>query len=188
MLKTAIKKSKGQVQVAQVRAAVPLLYAHWEGFVKQASTQYLEYVCRSGARFSELQNAFVFLGLKKKVSKVVESSNKKLGVEAVAFIRESLEEIALFDYKGAIDTGSNLSSSVLQEIICCIALDSSRYDAYANLIDERLLKRRNQIAHGEFLDLDAQSWNELSGEVLALLRMFKTDIENCASTRSFKKQ
>ncbi|NDW53616.1 MAE_28990/MAE_18760 family HEPN-like nuclease [Aliiroseovarius sp. PrR006] len=186
VLKTAVQKASGQAQVAQVRAGVTILYAHWEGFVKQASTQYLEYICRSGTKYSELQDAFVFLGLRKQISRIAVSSKTKAGIEAIEFMRKGLGETASFDYQSAIDTASNLSSTVFEDIATSVAIDPKPYTPYSKLIDESLLNRRNKIAHGEFLDLDAKSWKELSDEVLILLRMFKTDIENCATMRSFK--
>ena len=61
ILKMLIKKHKRKHEryVALHRAAVPVLYAHWEGFVKQAATFYLELVSRQWLKLSELSSNFV---------------------------------------------------------------------------------------------------------------------------------
>ncbi|QPE02123.1 hypothetical protein IT784_05390 [Salmonella enterica subsp. enterica serovar Typhimurium] len=56
-----------------------------------------------------------------------------------------------------------------------------------NFIDESLLKRRNCIAHGEYLDIDANEWRNLSKETLTLMRTFKNEVLNNASTRKYLK-
>ena len=48
------------------------------------------------------------------------------------------------------------------------------------------MKRRNGIAHGEYLDLSGEDFRTLADEVIKLLRMYKTDIENLASSDAYR--
>jgi hypothetical protein len=50
------------------------------------------------------------------------------------------------------------------------------------------LERRNKIAHGEYLDLTHDNYRELADEILILLRLFKTDIENAAVLSKYLQQ
>ena len=59
-----------------------------------------------------------------------------------------------------------------------MGIDAKPYETKFNLIDSSLLKRRNCIAHGEYLELELNSYRLLADEVLALMRQLKTDIEN----------
>lgn len=43
-LKIVVRSSDKLSRNTAVRAAIPLLYGHWEGFIKNASTHYLDYV------------------------------------------------------------------------------------------------------------------------------------------------
>jgi len=61
-------------------------------------------------------------------------------------------------------------------------------DTRFNLIDESLLKRRNNIAHGEYLDLGAEDFLTLVDDVTMLMRSYKNDVSNAASTRSYRRQ
>jgi len=80
----------------------------------------------------------------------------------------------------AIDTESNLSSSVFENIALSIGIDPEPFKAKNNLIDESLLERRNTIAHGEYADLAPNDYRSLADEVIALMRDYKTAIENAA--------
>src|SRR5258708_7223682 len=89
--------------------------------------------------------------------------------------------------KWAIDTESNLKARVFEEIADSIGIGANAYESRFNLIDESLVARRNRIAHGEYLDLDSDGWRTLADDVIALMRHFKTDIENAASLSRFLK-
>ncbi|NJM61748.1 MAG: hypothetical protein HC849_18575, partial [Oscillatoriales cyanobacterium RU_3_3] len=48
------------------------------------------------------------------------------------------------------------------------------------LIDIKLLKTRNEIAHGNYSAFDREEYIELHREVIGMLDMFRTQIENAA--------
>ncbi|MET3230843.1 UNVERIFIED_ORG: hypothetical protein ABIC54_003039 [Burkholderia sp. 1263] len=184
-LKFAVQSNKGLREATVVRAGIPLLYAHWEGFVKAASIAYLEYVNSQGKKYADLDDCFVVFGLKKHLHTLVTTGRTHANLEALRFVRSSMQDRAQLQFGGAVDTESNLSSAVFENIAFSIGIDTTKYQAKFNLIDESLLRRRNKIAHGEFIDMTAKAWRELADEVLEILRAFKTDIENAASLSSF---
>lgn len=163
-LKILVKRSDNIASTTAVRAAIPLLYGHWEGFIKSSATYYLQFINGQSLKYSELTSCFVVFGVKKKLNRTA-----KLKVDT------------------AIRTEFNLSSKVFVNILKSIGFGTDRYEARFNLIDESLLKRRNYIAHGEYLDVEADGFRDLADEILCMLRWFKTDIENAASLGLFKK-
>ncbi|HFG1639951.1 TPA: MAE_28990/MAE_18760 family HEPN-like nuclease, partial [Vibrio cholerae] len=76
---------------------------------------------------------------------------------------------------------------VFSNIAKSIGIDTEKYESRYNLIDEGLLNKRNYIAHGEYLDVDSDGFRNLADEILHLLRLYKTDIENAASLAAYKK-
>ena len=94
--------------------------------------------------------------------------------------------MAKISLSNAINTESNLSSNVFANIATSVGVNIKKYAAHSNLIDESLLNRRNKIAHGDYLDLDIGAFEGLVEEVLLLLRQYKNDIENLASTAAYK--
>lgn len=187
-MKTAVRESAFIAESTMIRAAVPLLYAHWEGFVKNAATGYLNYVNNQGLSYAELRSCFVVFGLKKALIELNDSRKSAASIAAIDFVRDQLGERARLKIDTAINTASNLSSSVLQNILLSVGIDPSGYETRYKLIDESLLKRRNNIAHGEYVDIKREDWAALADEVLVLLRQLKTDIENATTLATFKRQ
>lgn len=187
-LKLAVKKTGGLSKWTVIRAAVPLLYAHWEGFVKNTATNYLMFVNSQGLRYDELKSCFIVLGLKKQLTEVIVSNKSELTVAAVDFILAGMKTKANLKITAAINTESNLSSKVFENIATSIGLDVTFYKSKYHLIDESLLKRRNGIAHGEYLHVNPEDYRKLADEVLNLLRQFKTDLQNSAANSGFARK
>lgn len=186
-MKSAVKQSAFISENTIVRAAIALLYAHWEGFVKNAASGYLTYVNNQGLTYSQLQSCFVVFGLKKTLNELTQSRKSALNIAAVNFVRDQLGERAKLKLDSAIDTASNLSSEVFRNILLSVGIDPSGYETRFNLIDESLVKRRNNIAHGDYLEVKKQDWANLADEVLLMLRQLKTDIENASTLAAFKR-
>jgi len=186
-LKDAVKSSAYISQRTLVRASIALLYAHWEGFIKSAATAYVTYVNNQGLSYSELQTCFVVLGFKKVLHDAQQSKQSQLNVTLVNFLRDGLVAKCKLKIDTAINTESNLSASVSENILHAVGFATAPYEAKANLIDESLLKRRNTIAHGEYVDVANDDWAKLADEVLQILRQFKTDIENAMALSAFRR-
>lgn len=184
--KNCCKKSDHLSKSTAVRAAIPLLYGHWEGFIKNASTFYLEYINGQALTYRELKSCFIVFGLKKKLNELTNSRNSITSISTLDFLRNELDERAKLKIDSAIRTEFNLSSKVFTNIVTSIGIDARKYESRFNLIDESLLNRRNHIAHGEYLDVDADGFRGLADEILMLLRWYKTDIENAVSLEYFK--
>ncbi len=46
-----------------IRASIPLLYAHWEGFVRRIGSAYVEFVARSRLKNEELSTHFLAVAI-----------------------------------------------------------------------------------------------------------------------------
>lgn len=169
------------------RAGVALLYAHWEGFIKRSSEIYLEYVSSRQLQYRELKSCFAVFGLKAKLSMLSESRKSKTNVDAFDFILAGLDGVAKINLSNAVNTESNLTSKVFENIASAIDIDTAQYDTKFNLIDESLVARRNSIAHGEYLSLSGREFAELVEDILGLMRTYKTDLENAVSLESYKR-
>ena len=181
--------SKANNQQAKyfVRAGVALVYAHWEGFIKVSSEIYLSYVESRRLKYRELKSCFVLFGLKAKISSIAESRKTAPNVMAFDFILDEMNEIARMRLANAVNTESNLTSRVFENIAASLDIDLKPYDTKFNLIDEGLVRCRNQIAHGEYLDISSKEFGELFAEVVGLMRLYKTDLENAASLQAYKR-
>lgn len=182
-LKSVLAKTPEKKKTALIRACVPILYAHWEGFVKQSAKFYLNYVSCQRLKYKELNDCFVAVGLMRELSAY---GSKNGSLSSVNFFRKKMNDVAVFPKDGVINTKSNLNSEVMNDILSMIGFDNKNYQTKNNFIDESLLARRNSIAHGEYVDLSFDSYEDISDTVISLLRQFKNDIENNASQALFK--
>lgn len=170
---------------AVLSSGVTLLYAHWEGYIKTASTSYLEFVARQGLTYDELAINFVAIAMKFKLNEASETNKATIFTEVANFMLTQTSQRSLIPHEDVISTASNLSSSILREIVCVLGLDYSFYETKEVIINEQLLKRRNGIAHGEYLLLDREEYQQLHDEILAMMEDFRTQIENNASQKFY---
>ncbi|WP_016952868.1 MAE_28990/MAE_18760 family HEPN-like nuclease [Anabaena sp. PCC 7108] len=179
-----LKNVSPQRHNALIRSGVCILYAHWEGFVKLAANSYLEYVAMQKLCYDQLASNFLALAMKEKLKETKETNKVSLYIPVCDFFLSQLNTRCSLPKK-AISTASNLSSEILKEISHILGLDFSLYSTKSKLIDEKLLEARNKIAHGNDLIIDREEYIELHTEVIAMLDIFRNQIENAAVNKDF---
>lgn len=122
--------------------------------------------------------------MKEKLKEVKETNKPSLYIPVCNFFLSELDQRCLLP-KEAISTASNLSSEILKEITNILGIDFSLYSTKSVLIDTKLLKRRNEIAHGNYLMFDREEYIELHTEVIEMLDIFRNQIENAALEKKF---
>jgi hypothetical protein len=175
---------------AVLRGGIALLYAHWEGYVKTVANSYLEFVSRQQLNYSDLAINFVAIAMKTELNKAQSTNKATVYTEVTAFILTQANQRSTIPYEGIVSTDSNLSSTVLREITCLLGLDYSFYELKEKIIDEKLLSRRNKIAHGEslpYLSLDREEYQELQEQILEMMENFRTQVENNACQGLFNR-
>jgi hypothetical protein len=187
-LKGLAQEMQGQIRSRVIiRSAVALLYAHWEGFVKKSSSYYLEFVSSHRLPYGRLAPNFVALSLKAKFNELA-VSDKISGANLLAeFFCTSLNRQSSVPYKGAVDTKSNLSSKVLQDILSALGIAHDNFSTKMNFIDSNLVNPRNHIAHGEDFVLTVAEYIVLHDSVMELLETYRNEVENAAVLRLFER-
>lgn len=167
-----------------IRSGICILYAHWEGFVKLAGNSYVEYIRTKRLRYGQLSSNFLALAMKEKLKQAKETNKASLYIPVCDFFFQLDERCSL--PKNPISTASNLSSEILKEITHTLGIDFSLDSTKSKLIDEKLLKTRNEIAHGEdSLTIDRKQYIELQTMVMEMLEEFRNRIENAAINQDF---
>lgn len=182
--------SKKAAKITSLRAGITLLYAHWEGLIKNLATYYLCYVSFQDCRYGELKPNFMALAINKDIKLFIDSSKASLHNQVVNKIRTEDNNKAKIPYGEVIKTGSNLNSSNFIEIMETIGLDYEEYKPSFVMIDEVLLKMRNEIAHGErieSIDLDEKRFNEIYNVVTDLMNKFVVQITNAVYLKQYRK-
>jgi hypothetical protein len=186
-LKYLLESSDGNRtrQTVLTRAALALLYAHWEGYVKAVSEMYLEFVCMQRCRNVELSDCMLAATLRTLLLSSESSHKISSHVEVVRFFRTGMDARSRLPYKSVVRTESNLSSTVLLEILRTLGFDASDYESKSHMLDHQLLAKRNHIAHGSALAIDKDEYLHLHDEILALMNLLRNYIENAAATGAY---
>ena len=184
LLKSKIPSEKNSLQSAMIRSALPLLYAHWEGFVKLTMSYYLEYISRKHIKNSELKHTFIALSLQNKLGDLSNSSIENK-TKIIDFIFNDIDKQSNIPRKNIINTKSNLKFDVLKEILFILDLDDSHIDSQKELIDD-LVTARNFIAHGEQKLIDYQTYENFLNDIISLMDYLKTTIENNAIQEKYR--
>lgn len=172
-------------QQAMLRSSVCILYAHWEGYIKNTATCYLNYVALKGLKYRDLTPNFVALGIRSQLQAAEKSNRMTIHMRVTEFLLSDLRQNASLPWSNAVSTKDNLNSDVLQEVLCLLNIDYTPYETKKVIIDEKLLGHRNKIAHGERIHLDIADYEEIYAEIVALMDMFRNDVENAALTKAF---
>lgn len=182
----SIPEQNTQKQKTFLRTAVPILYAHWEGFVNNASTNYLKFIKSKELRHNELQLQFITLSLRNKLS-LLEAKNIETQTEIIHFLINEFNNKAHLPYKNIINTKSNLRFSVFKQILFLIGLDENNFLKYNSLVDD-LVDLRNHIAHGRNSSIDKVTYDNFYAETVNLLTYFKTELENSVALEKYRKE
>lgn len=128
------------------RMCVPMIYAHWEGFVVDSFKIMLRYLNRLELLAIHVPTNLVVVSMGDSYRTL---SGKQSFIQRVSFTDRFSEVLGGgVKFPPRINTKSNLKSTVLNEICDMFQLDYLMFSEVAPDID-RLVNLRNSIAHGE---------------------------------------
>jgi hypothetical protein len=183
-LRLMINKAREHEKSALRRCAIPILYAHWEGFTKFAAECYLDLVWRQRLPYSQLKGNFLALACRTSMSDLGNNTRIKAHLGVVEFVLFNQGNQA--EFTRSISADSNLNSAVLQDILAEIGLKCDQdYSVKLLFLDASLLKNRNDIAHGRKIEVDDVTYNEIHKNVMELLDHTLNSIENAAVQKTY---
>jgi hypothetical protein len=168
------------------RMAIPLLYANWEGYVKEVCLLYLEYIERSGTKNRELKAEILGYLWSSSLKPLTGGINfeKKRCIAELAL--NSMGDVVKFsESERNIDTKSNLNFDILENISAHLCFDVSFLTPYRRHLNA-LVNLRNNIAHGSFPStMDYDIFDEHAKSILELMENFENIIIQNLTNRNF---
>lgn len=128
-----------------LRAAWALLYAHYEGFCKQALSIYFDEVTSCGLPCKNLPSAIKLHALEKELKRMKSLKSDGLLSAIEDFSLAMLDSDPEFP---EVDTRSNLWPSTLIDLLLRADLNPSKVKEHSAKL-KTLVSRRNDIAHGK---------------------------------------
>lgn len=130
---------------ALIRSGITLLYAHWEGYIKCAASAYLEFVSnvakQENLKYRDLTYNFIAIAMKSELNEASSTNQSTIHNKVVQFLIEGMHKRANIPTQDVIQTGSNLSSKVLYQILSVLGIDYKPYEIEQVLIDKKLLQK-----------------------------------------------
>ncbi|MGQ5796875.1 MAE_28990/MAE_18760 family HEPN-like nuclease [Serratia sp. IR-2025] len=194
VMRKLIDSSSGVAKHSAIRASVVMLYSHWEGHIKKAGKLYINYLNHLGLKYSAMSENNLTVGLFSNFNSENQGRSFYSFGKYVDFItvKHGNDKFNV-DSDKVINTKSNLQLEVLSEIFAVIGISDTQFLSNKLYIDEKLLKYRNCIAHGEDtrkneeIKLDPVSYQELHEKVVELIAVFDTDLCNHVVLEKYKK-
>lgn len=183
-----------------------LLYSHWEGYIKNSSKLYLNFVGKTKYKFAELTDNFsaIFIkGLVKELNKSNDSValctelkliNNVSELHNIKVTKKLKVNVENAQDKSFINTQDNLSSNVFKNICETTGLGyKDIYDVKKRIIDHDLLHNRNSISHGNIvLDnetsfLEFNNIKKLRDYILLVIETYRDELLYYAVNNCFLK-
>lgn len=187
-LKRAIKDAPVVSRSSLLRAFVPVLYAHWEGFSIRACQIFFKYITDRKILVSKLSPHYGHLIFMKRFSSAI--SSRPSFDERVRLLSEIRSESNVRFAKlpdELIEASSNLNSARMRSLCVLCGIDASFMDGADELVDIQMLKRRNEIAHGEWSTINFDEVDTLSDRIFDLITTFRNQLETVIWDDGFRK-
>lgn len=187
-LRTGVRKSTGPAIDTATRAAVALAYAHWEGYVVRASRALLDYVTGLRLSYEDLADSYVAMCMSGRFTQA-EQSTRRIGrhIDVVRTLRKPASRAMFPDGDALIQAEGNLKADKFRDLVVRLGLDESPFELHYRWLDSELLRRRNQIAHGQAGYADVDFAVDALTIVAALLDQFRTAVQNAVVLEVYKR-
>jgi hypothetical protein len=163
-----------------------MLYAHWEGYIKDSCNAYVEFVTVRRLRCDELSDGLLRTVLESLGKRVIAGDEEALQA-LVDAIRRPSESRARISKGTMVDTKSNLRFKVLCDILLHIGFSTEDFLTKDKLIDKSLCDRRNSIAHGREDFPPPGDFTDLLAGVMEMMEQVRDQIMAGARLKSYKR-
>jgi hypothetical protein len=177
-IRRAGQDQRNGYEIGVRKAALALVYAHWEGYVKFVGEAYLKYVAARKIQYSKLSIEFSAIDVPRLIKKF-KTEGMKVG-SAIEFLND-LSQFLQGQFKDQskvkLPVEGNLNYDRLCEICVICGIDQLKVIADGSFLDERVLGVRNRIAHGASVTVTEEELRAASDFVIEGMRSFRNEIE-----------
>ena len=180
-----LHSSNSNTQKTLIRGGIVLLYAHWEGFVKYSTKQYYNYVVLKKKNMKDLNLCFQAICVRKYIHSLLESNKIVIQNDSVKYFHSNLDKRAKLPSEIPIRT-SNLSFEKFIDYCIILGIDKNQFALDKLFINVKLLSNRHRIAHGKYLFININNFNQIYKKTIDLLYKVKNEIINSAQLNKYR--
>ena len=186
-LKQAVKDASLCARPSLLRAFLPVVYAHWEGSTVNNARAYFRYISERRILLKDLSMHHGNLIFLKRIEQF--SSGRIALDEKLNFLSEIRrgDDLRLTKIPHeVIETGSNLNCERMRSICKVCGVNSQFLNGYEDFLDVRVLRRRNQIAHGEWASINFDEMDEITDVLFSLIKCFQNELVNIVALKQYR--
>ena len=127
-----LKKAREHEKKYLTRAGVAILYAHWEGFIKNALQAYFHYMEKYGVCINNASAGIRSYLLLRHTSSDFDANNRFKIVNDICRILTEEQSPQIKNIHEGVSTKSNLNSEVLDYLMLISDMDNSFYESKKN--------------------------------------------------------
>jgi len=189
-IKLLIDNTSGSDERLQInlRIGAVMLYAHWEGFIKNSGNYYINYLSHLPLTYVELSDGIVTLSLRGEIKNCSESNKVTIHYKIVNKLINQLNSEAKIPFKDIVSPTDILDYALFYEILFTLGLNSEYFELKQQLIDRELIRNRNDVAHGRQTSLGMDDFYTLYSHLIPMLEKFKLLIVDSAIREQYKKR
>lgn len=181
--------SLGKDELIQIilKYTIPMIYAHWEGYVVTSLRKVNKYLNALRYTSNEFNINLLTLSYERNLKALEKSLAYKSKLSNLDIIINKLTVDVSFEEK--IDVKSNLKYKVLEDLCFKFNLNIDNFKEYENKL-ERLMRIRNGIAHGEtaYKFNKFEEIKEYIDLLLSLMNQFNSEINTFLTKEKYLKE
>lgn len=174
------------LEAVAVRMGIPIIYALWEGYVKEVCQLYLEHVEANVTCVADLRPpilAYLWTSHLRPLTGGLNFSRKVLIANLA--LNAASSSVAFQPAEKEINTKSNLNFKVLEDIATHLCLDISSLKGWEKRLNA-LVYLRNNIAHGyKPIRLSYSDFNDYANSMLFLMEAFEQVLSTAVNNKAF---
>jgi len=167
---------------------IPMIYAHWEGFVVSSVKKYFECLNSFNYKTTDLDICYIATAFESELEAISKSQNFDKRKKHLEILLKVVKDRVKFNKK--IDTKSNLNFNTLIMICKKLNFDKSKFNEYKSDLNE-LVNIRNAIAHGDTPSFRFENFTDIEKYIDLidnLMLDFIAEIEEIILHEKFKKE
>lgn len=171
-----------------LKSLIPMVYAHWEGFIVSTMKIVFQYLNQLNLRSDDYCYIYLTTAYENSLSNLEKSTNFDKRKKHLKNLYDNFSKQVQFNDK--IDTKSNLKFDVLTEICKKINLDESNFLGYKEDLN-MLVHIRNGIAHGDTESIVFENYEAVEKYIDLLENLmidFVNQIQILLEKEKFKKE
>jgi hypothetical protein len=171
-----------------LRIGITFLYAHWEGFVKDSTAYYINFVRNQKYTYEELPDCFIGWTLKPKIKKILNTEKISLYYDVIDVLVNKKNNTAEIPPENKLfETPFILNYEKFVDLCYILGMRQNLFELKKNFINLELVDKRNYVAHGRRFYIKNKDYEECHKTIISMLNTFYSEFSEVIINKKYKK-